>query len=359
MEKDGSKEQTEDFHSKLIYRGGGNGVNVYGGNNLRSGNFTLKRHIRVGNFSPHTRSYEHNSYDCYEGNRFGARNDYNDRSYIRVLRNEVRNEGNYVKMDERFHKRRGNVERCHDSYDHYKHSYGSKNMYNEHNDFIAMEAWEQEVESLFYSYGVREEEKFQLVLKSLSYERRALKLKKKKERKKNEILVAILYIFYSNSIFSKESEHFERSKKKESELENSEGVKENECIIEKQESENNEQREKKIAVLEKSEELNFNANETNSFFASESLCVQNYEDSRKDEGVKLAYKSIKTIKFILRKLSCFHLFLWKMDIHFSFSNLLETLLGKEHFIEFKSISCAIPRVNECHFNIANYSSFVI
>ncbi|KAI5677765.1 hypothetical protein M9H77_08715 [Catharanthus roseus] len=30
-------------------------------------------------------------------------------------------------------------------------------------------AWEQEVESLFYSYGVREEEKFQLVLKSLFY----------------------------------------------------------------------------------------------------------------------------------------------------------------------------------------------
>ncbi|KAI5664403.1 hypothetical protein M9H77_23726 [Catharanthus roseus] len=32
------------------------------------------------------------------------------------------------------------------------------------------ESWEQKVESLFYSYGIREEEKFQLVLKSLSYE---------------------------------------------------------------------------------------------------------------------------------------------------------------------------------------------
>ncbi|KAI5653484.1 hypothetical protein M9H77_30671 [Catharanthus roseus] len=31
-------------------------------------------------------------------------------------------------------------------------------------------AWEQKVESLLYSYGVREEEKFHLVLKSLSYE---------------------------------------------------------------------------------------------------------------------------------------------------------------------------------------------
>ncbi|KAI5683010.1 hypothetical protein M9H77_04238 [Catharanthus roseus] len=33
------------------------------------------------------------------------------------------------------------------------------------------EAWEQEVESLFYSYGVREEEKFHWVQKSLSYEK--------------------------------------------------------------------------------------------------------------------------------------------------------------------------------------------
>ncbi|KAI5676024.1 hypothetical protein M9H77_06974 [Catharanthus roseus] len=56
-------------------------------------------------------------------------------------------------MDERFHKRRGDVERYPDIYDHYEHNYG-----------------EQEVEFLLYTYGVREEEKFRLVLKSLSYE---------------------------------------------------------------------------------------------------------------------------------------------------------------------------------------------
>ncbi|KAI5681914.1 hypothetical protein M9H77_03142 [Catharanthus roseus] len=126
----------------------------------------------------------------------------------RLPRNEVRSRGNYVKMDKRFHKRRGNVGRCHDSYDHYKHSYGSKNMYNEHNDSYCYGGynckkssqtlgttsrplsyshlklpllcgtfssynyvpWKQKLESLFYSYGVREEEKFQLVPKSVSYE---------------------------------------------------------------------------------------------------------------------------------------------------------------------------------------------
>ncbi|KAI5676624.1 hypothetical protein M9H77_07574 [Catharanthus roseus] len=50
-----------------------------------------------GNFSPFVRSYEYNFNDCYK----------------KVPRNEVRNGGNYVKLDE---------------------SYGSKNMYNEHND---------------------------------------------------------------------------------------------------------------------------------------------------------------------------------------------------------------------------------
>ncbi|KAI5672803.1 hypothetical protein M9H77_13167 [Catharanthus roseus] len=75
------------------------------------GHFMHNNQWGYGNFSPHARSYEHNSYDCYEGNRLGARNYYNDRSYERVLRNEVRNGRNYVKIDERFHKRKGNVEK--------------------------------------------------------------------------------------------------------------------------------------------------------------------------------------------------------------------------------------------------------
>ncbi|KAI5672688.1 hypothetical protein M9H77_13052 [Catharanthus roseus] len=86
---------------------------------------------RYDNFSLYARSYEHNSYDYYEGNR--VRNYYNDRSYERAPRNEVGNGGNYVRMDERIQKRKGDVERYYDSYDHYVYNYGSENMY-EHND---------------------------------------------------------------------------------------------------------------------------------------------------------------------------------------------------------------------------------
>ncbi|KAI5653419.1 hypothetical protein M9H77_30606 [Catharanthus roseus] len=81
--------------------------------------------------SPQFRSYEHNLYDCYESKKLGARDSYNDISCKLVPRNDVRNGGNYVNMDE---------------------SMGVK------------------VESLLYFYCVREEEKFQFVLKSLSYE---------------------------------------------------------------------------------------------------------------------------------------------------------------------------------------------
>ncbi|KAI5683195.1 hypothetical protein M9H77_04423 [Catharanthus roseus] len=81
-----------------------------------------------GNFSPYTRSYEHNSYDCYEGNKFEPRNGYNSKSYNRVPRNKVRNGGNYKNGSITM------VERYDDSYEHYEHNYGSKNMYSEHND---------------------------------------------------------------------------------------------------------------------------------------------------------------------------------------------------------------------------------
>ncbi|KAI5677712.1 hypothetical protein M9H77_08662 [Catharanthus roseus] len=65
------------------------------------GHVTSHTQQGYGNFSPYARFYEHNSYDCYESNRLGARNGYNDKSYKRAPRHEVRNGGNYVKMDER------------------------------------------------------------------------------------------------------------------------------------------------------------------------------------------------------------------------------------------------------------------
>ncbi|KAI5669014.1 hypothetical protein M9H77_18867 [Catharanthus roseus] len=116
-----------------------------------------------GNFSPHVGSYEHNSYDFYEGIRFGTRND-------------VRDGGSYVNMDERFHKRKSDYEGYYDSYNYggYNYRKGSQTLvttsrppsYNN----LKLPFCGLFMESLFYSYCVREEEKFQLVLKSLSYE---------------------------------------------------------------------------------------------------------------------------------------------------------------------------------------------
>ncbi|KAI5681014.1 hypothetical protein M9H77_02241 [Catharanthus roseus] len=57
-----------------------------------------------GNFSPHARPYELNSYDCYERNRLGARDCYKGISCKGVPRNDFINRENYVNMDERFHK---------------------------------------------------------------------------------------------------------------------------------------------------------------------------------------------------------------------------------------------------------------
>ncbi|KAI5681691.1 hypothetical protein M9H77_02919 [Catharanthus roseus] len=76
-----------------------------------------------GNFSSHARSYEHNSYDCYDGNIFGTRNVYNDTYCKRIPRNNVRNGGNYVNMDERFPKRKGDYEEYYDSYYYWGYNY--------------------------------------------------------------------------------------------------------------------------------------------------------------------------------------------------------------------------------------------
>ncbi|KAI5653102.1 hypothetical protein M9H77_30289 [Catharanthus roseus] len=91
-------------------------------------------------------------------------------------------------MDERFHKRKGDYEGYFDSYNYGGHNYrrssytlGTTSRPFSYNNLklpllcgtfgpYDYEAWEQKVESLFYSYGVKEEEKIQLVLKSLSYE---------------------------------------------------------------------------------------------------------------------------------------------------------------------------------------------
>ncbi|KAI5681763.1 hypothetical protein M9H77_02991 [Catharanthus roseus] len=100
-----------------------------------------------------------------------------------------------------------------------------------------------------------------------------------------------------------------------------------------------------------------------------SLCVKNFKNSSKDEGGKLVYKSIKNIKFFpsnsylsfeiyFKEIKLFSLVFMENGYQFYFLNSLGTLLEKKQFIEFNSISCAIPGVDEYHFNIANDASCV-
>ncbi|KAI5666852.1 hypothetical protein M9H77_16705 [Catharanthus roseus] len=85
-----------------------------------------------------------------------------------------------------------------------------------------------------------------------------IEIQEKERVEEKQRLVERSCIFDSFSTLSKESELLQCLKEKESDLEKSE----------RKVREKEEQREKKIVVFEKSEELNFYANETNSFFAS-------------------------------------------------------------------------------------------
>ncbi|KAI5671813.1 hypothetical protein M9H77_12177 [Catharanthus roseus] len=93
-----------------------------------------------------------------------------------------------MNMDERFHKGKRDYGEYNSSYNYRGHSCGRSSQtlgttsrplsYNNLKLPLLCgtlgpydyEAWKQKVESLFYSYCVREEENFQVVLKSLSYE---------------------------------------------------------------------------------------------------------------------------------------------------------------------------------------------
>ncbi|KAI5682000.1 hypothetical protein M9H77_03228 [Catharanthus roseus] len=98
--------------------------------------------------------------------------------------------------------------------------------------------------------------------------------------------------------------------------------------------------------------------------------MRKFEDSSKDEGGKLAYKSIKTINFFpsnsylsfeiyFKEIKLFSLVFMENGYQFYFLNSLGTLVEKKQFIEFNSISCAISRVDEYYFNIAYYASCVL
>ncbi|KAI5667325.1 hypothetical protein M9H77_17178 [Catharanthus roseus] len=140
-------------------------------------------------------------------------------------------------------------------------------------------AWEQKVESLFYSYKCENRKRMRaLPIKTCTLIKQSLRNRfgvgNHKGLRQDQPKVKFMEL-----LKVEESPKSVQKRKKVSLRK--ERVKENECFIEKQESEKEENREKEIVVLEKSEEVNFYANEANSFFASKSLCVQNFEDSER------------------------------------------------------------------------------
>ncbi|KAI5680975.1 hypothetical protein M9H77_02202 [Catharanthus roseus] len=95
---------------------------------------------------------------------------------------------------------------------------------------------------------------------------------------------------------------------------------------------------------------------------------ESFEDSCKDEGEKLAYKSIKIINFFpsnfylcfeiyFKEIKLFSLVFMENGYQFYFLNSLGTLLEKKQFIEFNYISCAIPRVDKYHYNLVVPSTY--
>ncbi|KAI5653335.1 hypothetical protein M9H77_30524 [Catharanthus roseus] len=79
--------------------------------------------------------------------------------------------------------------------------------------------------------------------------KKKIEIKEKERVEEKDRLVERSCNFDSISILSKESEHLKYSKEKESELEKSERVKENECFIEKQESEKEERKSKRYSCI--------------------------------------------------------------------------------------------------------------
>ncbi|KAI5681750.1 hypothetical protein M9H77_02978 [Catharanthus roseus] len=244
-----------------------------------------------GNFSPYDRSYERNSYDCYGNNALGARNSYNDRSYKSVPRNKVRNEGNYVNIDGGYNCGRssqtlGTTSRPL-SCNNLKLSlfWGTFGPYD-------YEAWDQEVESLSYAYGVREEEKFHLVLKSLSYEIVLSTKESEGKRKESESLIE------NHEIFKEE-----QVKEKQYEIEKSEKTKEEMSLMIFEGDKGEEVREiccdiSSLLNSLSSEEMNLFTNSINHFRACISPCAKKIEAQDLENEGSLYYKLYKTISFL-------------------------------------------------------------
>ncbi|KAI5675902.1 hypothetical protein M9H77_06852 [Catharanthus roseus] len=98
--------------------------------------------------------------------------------------------------------------------------------------------------------------------------------------------------------------------------------------------------------------------------------LKNFGEPNKNQEERLGYNSLKTISFFPSNFYlCFEIYLKEIKLfslafiehgdHFTFLNSLGTYLEWKYFIEFNSISCAIPRVDEYDFYIATCVSCVL
>ncbi|KAI5653026.1 hypothetical protein M9H77_30213 [Catharanthus roseus] len=119
-----------------------------------------------------------------------------------------------------------------------------------------------------------------------------------------------------------------------------------------------------LDVFEKSEEINFFASQTTSSLVSEFLFVPNSGEPSNNQEGKLVYNSIKTLSFFpsnfylcfeneFKEIKLFSLVFIEHRDHFPFLYSHGTFIERRYFIEFNSISCAILRIDEYDFNIAN------
>ncbi|KAI5667460.1 hypothetical protein M9H77_17313 [Catharanthus roseus] len=182
----GAKSKQENYQSKLtrdmhnFYHASGYGFNAYGGKNHDYGNFTPKRHNGVGKFSFYAKSFEHTSYDDYGG--------------------YDRDNGKY------------------DYYDHSPYDCFAKYHHSCVNEIPQATIEVEETIVLHVKEEITNVENYSLK-RDKNIEKESIKIKEKEIVEENEILVKRLCMFDSISIFSKESEHLECSKAKESELE--------------------------------------------------------------------------------------------------------------------------------------------
>ncbi|KAI5666587.1 hypothetical protein M9H77_16440 [Catharanthus roseus] len=100
------------------------------------------------------------------------------------------------------------------------------------------------------------------------------------------------------------------------------------------------------------------------------LVPTNFGEPSKNQEGRLGKNSIKTLSFFpsnsylyfeiySKEVKLFSLVFIEHGDHFTFLNSLGTYLERRYFIEFNSVSCAIPKVDEYEFIIANCVSCVL